>query len=112
MCEGPAFGGIAHDGDRIFVPCTDDIAEVRVNGDSFNVRWTTPVSTPGPTIIAGDAVWTVATATGDLIALDLSSGKMLSCHHIGAVPSRFTSPAAAAGLVVVAAQRKLLAFGP
>jgi outer membrane protein assembly factor BamB len=111
VCNSPAFGGIAHNGDRIFVPCADDIVQVAVNGDNFKVGWTTSVSTPGPTIIAGDAVWTVATATGDLIALDSSSGKTLSSQHIGAVPSRFTSPAAAAGLVVVAAQRKVLAFG-
>jgi outer membrane protein assembly factor BamB len=111
VCSAPAFGGVAHDGDRLFVPCSDGVAEVVVNANTFTVRWTTAVSRPGPTIVAGDAVWTVATASGDLLALDASTGKTLSTHHIGAVPSRFTSPAAGDGLVVVAAQRRLLAFG-
>ena len=109
VAEASAVG--AHNGDRLFVPCSDGIVEVVVNGDDFTVGWTTAVSTPGPTIIAGDAVWTVATASGDLLALDLSTGKRLSSQHIGAVPSRFTSLAAGDGLVVVAAQRKMLAFG-
>ena len=93
------------------MPCSDGVAEVVVNGDTFRVAWNAAVSRPGPTIVAGDAVWTVATASGDLLALEASTGKTLSSHHIGAVPSRFTSPAAAGGLVVVAAQRKVLAFG-
>jgi hypothetical protein len=95
VCSGVAFGGVAHNGNRMFVPCSDGITQVVVNGDNFKVGWTTSVATPGPTIIASDAVWTVATASGDLIALDPSSGKALSSQHIGAVPSRFTSPAAA-----------------
>jgi hypothetical protein len=111
VCDGAAFGGIAHDGNTMFVPCTDGIAQVTVTGDTFKVGWTKPVSTPGPTIIAGGAVWTVATSSGDLVALDLSSGNTLSSQHIGAVPSRFTAPAVGAGRVVVAAGRKVRAFG-
>jgi len=69
------------------------------------------VSTPGPTIVANGAVWTVATGEGDLVALDESSGRQQASQHIGSVPSRFTSPAAGGGRVVVAAGRVVIAFG-
>jgi hypothetical protein len=89
----------------------DGVVQVIVQGDSFGVGWTTPLATPGPTIIAGGTVWTVATGTGDLIGLDPSSGSTLSSQPIGTVPSRFTSPAAGAGRVIVGAARTLVAFG-
>jgi outer membrane protein assembly factor BamB len=111
VCTGSSFGGIAHDGDTMFVPCSDAIAQVRISGDTFSTGWTASVSTPGPTIVAGGAVWSVATANGDLVALDATSGKTLWSQHIGSVPSRFTSPAAGGGRVVAGAGRVLLAFG-
>ena len=109
--DGRAFGGVAHDGDTLFVPCSNGIVQVIVSGDTFNVGWTAPLSTPGPTIIAGGAVWTVATRDGDLIALDLASGKTITSESIGTVPSQFTSPAAGLGLIVVGSERKVSAFG-
>jgi outer membrane protein assembly factor BamB len=111
VCQSSAFGAIAHDGDTMFVPCSNGVVQVTVNGDSFDIGWTTPVSTAGPTIIAAGAVWTVATSSGDLVELDASSGTTISSNHIGNVPSRFTSPAAGGGRVVVAATRTLIAFG-
>ncbi len=111
VCSSRAFGGVAHDGDTMFVPCSDGIAQVTVTGNSFLVGWTTPVSTPGPTIVAGGAVWAVATGSGDLVALDASSGRTVLSEHIGNVPSRFTSPAAGSGRVVVPAGRVVIAFG-
>jgi hypothetical protein len=111
LCSSRAFGGVAHDGETMFVPCSGVIAQVTVTGNSFLVGWTTPVSTPGPTIIAGDAVWAVATGSGDLVELDASSGRKLFSEHIGTVPSRFTSPAAGSGRVVVPAGRVVIAFG-
>jgi hypothetical protein len=108
---GRAFGGIAHDGDTLFVPCSNGIVQVVVNGDTFTVGWTAPFSTPGPTIVAGGAVWTVATREGELVALDPTSGTKIASEPIGAVPSQFTSPAAGGGRVVVGADRKVSAFG-
>ena len=54
VCNGGrAFGGIAHDGNTLFVPCSSGVVQVVVTGDTFSVGWTAPLSTPGPTIIAG-----------------------------------------------------------
>jgi outer membrane protein assembly factor BamB len=113
VCDGgSAFGGVAHDGDTLFVPCSNGVVQVIVSGDTFNVGWTAPLSKPGPTIITGGAVWTVATRDGDLVALDPRSGTTITSEPIGPVPSQFTSPAAGLGLVVVGSERKLSAFGP
>jgi outer membrane protein assembly factor BamB len=112
VCDGAsAFGAIAHDGNTLFVPCSSGIVQVVVAGDTFRVGWTAPLSAPGPTIIAGGAVWTVATRDGSLTALDPASGKTTASEAIGSVPSQFTSPAAGAGRIVVGAQRKLFGFG-
>jgi hypothetical protein len=112
VCDGgSAFGGVAHDGDTLFVPCSNGVVQIIVSGDTFNVGWTAPLSKPGPTIITGGAVWTVATRDGDLVALDPRSGTTITSEPIGPVPSQFTSPAAGLGLVVVGSERKLSAFG-
>ena len=110
--DGRAFGGVAHDGNTLFVPCSNGVVQVIVSGDTFKVGWTAPLSKPGPTIVAGGAVWTVATSDGDLIALDPTTGNAIISESIGTVPSQFTSPAAGLGLIVVASERKLSAFGP
>jgi len=110
-CSGAAFGGVAVDGDTMYLPCTRGVSQVVVSGDAFRTGWTATVNTPGPTIIAGGAVWTVATGGGDLVALDRTSGQVVTTQHIGSVPSRFTAPAAGGGRVVVAAQRTVFAFG-
>ena len=95
--DGRVFGGVAHDGNTLFVPCSNGVVQVIVSGDTFDVGWTAPLSTPGPTIIVGGAVWTVATSDGDLTALDPASGKTITSESIGTVPSQFTSPAAGLG---------------
>jgi hypothetical protein len=111
VCDARSFGGIAHDGDTMFVPCGDAVVQVTVSGESFTTGWSASVSTPGPTIVAGSAVWVVATGSGNLLGLDPSSGRTISSQHIGRVPSQFTSPAAGGGRVVVAADRTVFAFG-
>jgi hypothetical protein len=112
VCDGAgAFGAVAHDGNTLFVPCSNGIVQVIVTGDTFHTGWTAPLSTPGPAIIAGGAVWTVATRDGALIALDPASGRTIASEPIGSVPSQFTSPAAGGGRIVVGAERKVAAFG-
>jgi outer membrane protein assembly factor BamB len=112
VCGGAGvFGGVAHDGNTMFVPCTNGVVEVTVQGDSFTTGWNAATSSPGPPVVADGAVWTVATSSGDLIAIDRASGRTLTSQHIGSVPSRFTSPAVGGGRVVVAAHRSVFAFG-
>lgn len=112
VCSSSAFGGVAHDGDTLFVPCSDSIVQVTVSGDRFSTGWSASASTPGPTIVAGGAVWSVATGDNALVALDPASGRTLSSQSIDNVPSRFTSPAAGAGRVVIGDGHVVLSFGP
>src|SRR5581483_3808001 len=93
VCSGLAYGGVAGGRDTMYVPCPRGITQVVATGDSFRTGWTATVNTPGPTIVAGGAVWTVATGSGDLVALDRASGRVVASAHVGSVPSRFTSPA-------------------
>jgi outer membrane protein assembly factor BamB len=110
-CDGQAMGGVSHLGTTVFVPCPDGLAAVSAAGDRIAVRWRLAAATPGPAIVTSGAVWTVATGAGTLVAADPSSGRQLFSQSIGDVPSRFTSPAAGGGRVVVAAKRTILAFG-
>jgi hypothetical protein len=105
------FGGVAHDGNLLFVPCSEGVVQVSVSGDSFTTGWRAAMSTPGPTIVANRAVWTVASGDGDLVALEESSGRRLTSLSLGRVPSRFTAPAAGGARIVVAAGRVVTAFG-
>jgi outer membrane protein assembly factor BamB len=112
VCRGSAaFGGVAHDRDKLFVPCSTDVVAVTVHADAFRVAWKTPISIPGPTIVTPGAVWSVANRTGMLVALDPTSGATLITLPIGATPSRFTSPSAGDGRIFVAAGQQLFAFG-
>jgi len=112
VCGGSsAFGGVAHDGNVLFVPCSSGVVQVTVQGDTFSTGWNVPMSTPGPTVVANGAVWTVATDDGALIALDESSGRTVTSQNLGPVPSRFTSPAVDGGRVVAAAGRVVTSFG-
>ena len=108
---GGVFGGIAHDGNRMFVPCTRGLVAVTVNGDTFATVWKVPISTPGPPVISNGAVWTIATSDGNLVAFDEGSGRTLNSQHLGPVPSRFTSPALGAHRVIAPAGRIIDAFG-
>lgn len=45
VCGGTGvFGGIAHDGDILFVPCTNAVVQVTVNPNSFAIGWSAPMS--------------------------------------------------------------------
>jgi outer membrane protein assembly factor BamB len=111
VCDGPAFGASAHSGITIFVPCIGAVVAVTAGADGFEKAWTAEASTPGPTVVTTGAVWTVATGSGDLLALNPQTGDKLFSTQIGSVPSRFTSLAAGGGRVVVGANRTMLAFG-
>ena len=77
----------------MYVPCSDGVVQVTVDGNRFKTGWTASMATPGPTVVANGTVWAVATDRGDLVAIDQASGHELVTLHLGRVPSRFTSPA-------------------
>lgn len=111
VCPDLAMGGVSHSGTTLFVACPSYLAAVSVAGDKVAVTWRGSASTPGPPIVTTGAVWTVATGSGKLVAFNTTTGATLSSQTIGSVPSRFTSPAAGDGRVVVAVGARVVAFG-
>jgi outer membrane protein assembly factor BamB len=110
VCSSQAYGGVPHDGDTMFVSCPSALLQVVVQGDTMRAGWSTPVAMPGPSIIVNGTVWAVATARGDLVALDAASGAQQFTTHLGAEPSRFTTLASGDGRIVVPANRTVFAF--
>ena len=88
VCDGPSLGAVSHDGATLFIPCSSGVAAVVVTGDRMSVRWTAGAPVPGPPIVTTGAVWTVATGSGGLLALDPSTGSRLASLPIGTVRSR------------------------
>ena len=88
-----SFGGAAVDGDVVYLPCTDGVRAVRVDGaGKLHVLWHTSDSITGSPVIGGGRIWALDTDAGVLHALDPSTGKSLSQIDVG-VANRFATPA-------------------
>jgi outer membrane protein assembly factor BamB len=109
VCTGGAYGGNAYRAPMVFVPCRDALTAIRVGGNAFTIAWRSSVSNPGPPIVAGGAVWTIALDSGVLTALDPSTGKVLASAAVGSV-EHFTSPSTAGGRIYVPAGASVVAF--
>jgi len=108
-----AFGGDAYAPPYLYVPCADGVRALRLDlataSPSFSVAWRGPGDADGPPIVAGGAVWVVTVAGGTLYGLDPASGAVRVRVGLGHV-EHFTSPSAAAGLLLVGAGHRVLAF--
>jgi polyvinyl alcohol dehydrogenase (cytochrome) len=115
VCTGEALGGTAFDGQHLFVPCQARVQEVNIDAThrTASLGWAGPaVTTAGPPIIAGGALWSLAWPGGTLYALNPASGATLATFALGAVP-HFASPSAALGLVLVGTNAGVTAYaGP
>jgi outer membrane protein assembly factor BamB len=88
-----SFGGAAVDGDVVYLPCTDGVRAVRVDGaGQLHLVWHTSGSITGSPVIGGGRIWALDTNAGVLHALDPSTGKSLSQVDVG-VTNRFATPA-------------------
>ncbi len=103
-CSG--FGGMASDGDAVFVPCTSGLRRFDVSPTRITPRWQAPVT--GPPVVGGGAVWSLDTDDGALHAYDESSGASLASIHVGAV-TRFTAPAVVGDVVLVGTRTSVVA---
>jgi hypothetical protein len=92
LCK--SFGGTAVIGTRVYVPCTDGVRGIRVDGTGhIQVLWQASSSITGSPVIGGGRVWTLDTGSGQLHALDPASGADRGSVSVGAV-TRFATPAA------------------
>ena len=101
VCRG-VFGGTAWSAPNLYVPCSDGLVALRLEGNSFRVAWRSTAS--GSPIVAGGAVW--VEHSGTLVALDPGTGNRL--YELPTGPEQhFSTPAAIPGLLFVAAGRSL-----
>jgi outer membrane protein assembly factor BamB len=104
-----AFGGTAVSGGVVFVPCTDGLVALLVSSNSFQVLWKDSGFPAGPPIATGNVVWALDTSTGVLKGYNASTGASLFAFSVGEV-TRFTTPSAGDGSILVAAGEYLYSF--
>jgi outer membrane protein assembly factor BamB len=108
VCSGGAFGGLAYQAPFVYVPCTDGLHALRVNGNSFSTVWHVGLSSAGPPIISGGVVWSIdQNATLHGYAPD--SGGEVASSDLGSV-THFPTPAAGGGRLFAPADNQLIAF--
>jgi hypothetical protein len=105
------YGAAAWDGTRVYVPCIDGIEALTVNtaAPSFALAWHGPATSySGPPIVADGLVWTIEPG-GTLYGLNPTTGAIKYSASIGGA-QHFATPAAASGLILVAAGGNLKAY--
>lgn len=108
VCGG-AYGGTAHAGFSVWVPCTNGLYDVTVNATDFSVAWASPSFDAGSPIVTGAVVWSVNISTAVLMGFNASTGAPVFSFPLGSA-DHFVSPAAAPGRVFVGAGSQLFAF--
>jgi outer membrane protein assembly factor BamB len=86
-----AFGGAAYANGIVYVPCTNGVRAVRVNGNTMTP--TCQAKPAGSPVVGGGVVLTVDAGDGTLYALDPASGAVKATVSLGDPTTRFATPA-------------------
>jgi outer membrane protein assembly factor BamB len=108
VCNG-GYGGVAFQAPLLFVPCSDGLVALRVNGNSFTPAWRSASFNAGPPIIAGGVVWTIDIGSATLTALAPDSGRVVATQSLGSV-THFATPSAGGGRLFAPADTQVVAF--
>jgi outer membrane protein assembly factor BamB len=111
VCKG-VLGATTFSAPLIFVPCEDGLVALRLATGarpSFSEAWRVSTVSAGPAIVAGGALWALDRDTGDLVALDLTSGALRARTHVGR-SNDFATPASGGGQLYVGAGGQLIAL--
>jgi outer membrane protein assembly factor BamB len=88
-----SFGGTAVAGSTVYVPCTDGVRAVRIDGQGRIVPgWRAENSITGSPVLGGGRLYSLTPDAGVLSALDPATGKVRERVPVGAT-SRFATPA-------------------
>ncbi|HYV59650.1 MAG TPA: hypothetical protein VFA62_06230, partial [Acidimicrobiia bacterium] len=109
VCGSGGYGGTAWAPPMLFVPCSDGLVALRVEGSRFSVAWRA-AGADGSPIVTGNTVWALDLQQGVLHGYQASDGHEVANTQTGRA-ANFATPAAGNGLVVVAADRRVIAFG-
>ena len=101
-----AFGGTAHVGQTVFLPCTDGLVQIIVGASNFTVGWKTDGFVAGSPIVTGNVVWVPDISDGTLRGYDVTTGTQQFSLLIGSFVD-FCSPSAGNGMLFVAAGTEL-----
>ena len=107
VCSG-AWGGTAWSGTTVYVPCSDGLYALSLNGSGVKVAWHVAHPALGSPILAAGALWAIEPGTATLFALDPASGQVLYSVAVGAA-EHFSTPAATEGFVVAPAGMNVVA---
>jgi len=108
VCGG-AYGGTAHVGFSVLVPCNDGLFDVVMGASNITIAWQTPGFDAGSPIMTGNVVWSVDISNGILRGFNLSTGDQIFSIPLGSA-EHFISPAAAPGSLFVGAGDEVHAF--
>ncbi len=113
-CGSDDDGGNAIAGNVVFTPCLAGVEALTTTASpaSLTKLWQNS-SSGGPPIVADDLVWTINHNTGDLFALNPTTGAPVQSFSIGAVANHFPTPSVGDGLLLAPASNDVVAFdGP
>ncbi|HEV7205521.1 MAG TPA: PQQ-binding-like beta-propeller repeat protein [Jatrophihabitans sp.] len=106
-----SFGGTSVVADVVYVPCTDGIRAVRIDGaGTMHVLWHADGAVTGAPVVGGGRVWSLDTDAGVLHALDPATGKSRAQITVGGV-TRFATPALSGARVYLPTQSGLTVVG-
>jgi outer membrane protein assembly factor BamB len=108
VCDS-VFGGLAHQGMTVIVPCSNRLRSLTVGDSTLNENWSVDFSSPGPPIIANGLVWVLNVGEGQLHALDSTTGKDVFNSDVGDV-THFSAPSAGDNTVFVEGGKTVQAF--
>jgi outer membrane protein assembly factor BamB len=108
VCAG-AYGGTAHVGPTVFVPCTNGLFAVATTATNLSVAWSATGFDAGSPIVTGDVVWAVNISTSDLLGFNLTTGAIAFSFPL-AGSDHFISPTATPDSLLVAGGDELYAY--
>ena len=117
VCNGDPHGGLAVQGDTVYVGCSDLIWAIGISTASPHLRvlWTNSSGSNGAPIIAGGLVWSIdgESGTGTLYGINPSNGNVVVSKSTNGEDTHFPTPTVADGLLLAPAHDRVYAFmGP
>jgi outer membrane protein assembly factor BamB len=113
VTQHAAFSGTAYAGGKVYVPCSDGIAAVKIDSSTaFHTAWYSTSGSSAP-IVAGGLVWSLKLFGGNtLYGLNPTTGAVASTLTLPAATEHFATPTSSDGRLFVAAGNALTAFSP
>ena len=110
VCAG--YGGTAHVGDVVYLPCQTGTTAVRVDRSGLHVLWrAADAGLTGAPVTGGGAVFVLDPDSGRLAALATGDGHQVGTVTLPAVTTRFATPALWGSMLFVGTVKGIVAIG-